>query len=86
MNGDLSLFERFAAMLAAIHTRRIRLSAIEIKLRELSYPYGQLDLFENTAREDELMGVLDKIRSKFGKDILRFGGIPRNRGFELDRY
>ncbi len=76
LNGDLSLFERFNTMLAAIHTRRIRLSTIEIKIKELSYPYGQLDLFENSAKEDELMGVMDRVRNKFGKDILRFGGVP----------
>jgi DNA polymerase-4 len=79
LNGDLSLFEQFNAALAVIHTRRVRLSSIEISLRELSYPYGQLDLFENTAQEGELMMVLDKVRNKFGVESVRFGGIPGKR-------
>ncbi len=76
LNGDLSLFERFSTILGAIHTRRIRLSSMEIRLKNLSYPYGQLDLFENSEKEEKLLGVMDRVRGRFGRDILKFGGVP----------
>jgi hypothetical protein len=73
LSGDLSLFERFAKMLRACYTRRIRLAAIRIALRDLSYPYGQMDLFLDTERETNLMSALDSIRGRFGMDTVRFG-------------
>jgi hypothetical protein len=77
LNGDLSLFEQFKNMFAVINTRRIRLSSMEIRLKELSYPYGQLDLFSDGEKEEQLMKVLDTIRNKYSSDTVRFGGIPK---------
>lgn len=77
LNGDLSLFEKFKNMFAVINTRRIRLSSMEIRLKELSYPYGQLDLFADSEKEEQLMKVLDTVRNKYSSDTVRFGGIPK---------
>lgn len=74
LSGDLSLFERFAAMLTSACTRRIRLASMRIALRDLSSPYGQMDLFVDTQRETDLMGALDGIRRRFGMEAVRFGG------------
>ena len=73
MNGDLSLFEQFNKMLAVINTRRIRLSSMEIRLKKLTYPYGQLDLFADNEKALQLMEVLDSVRNKYGSNIVRFG-------------
>jgi len=76
LNGDLSLFEQFRKMLFAVNKRRIRVSNIEIRLTELSYPYGQLDLFSNQEKEDNLMKVMDSVRNKYGEKVLGFYGVP----------
>lgn len=76
INVDLSLFSRFLSLLTTAYTRRIRLASMTIKLTELSYPYGQMDLFENGEREQKLMTALDDIRQRFGNNIVKFWGIP----------
>ncbi len=76
LNGDLSLFDQFKKMLALINTRRIRLSSMEIRLKELSYPYGQLDLFADNEKERQLMEVLDTVRNKYSPDVVKFWRIP----------
>lgn len=76
LNGDLSLFERFHMLFTAVYTRRIRLTSLCIRLTELSYPYGQLDLFDDSEKEDRLMGALDGIRNRFGSNAVKFWGLP----------
>ncbi len=76
VNGDMSLFEQFHLLFIAIYIRRVRLSSITIFLHELSYPYGQVDLFDNTIREENLMKALDGVRHKFGTGVVRYWGIP----------
>lgn len=76
LNGDLSLFDCFRRLFETIYVRRIRLSSMEIKLKNLTYPYGQLDLFENNAKEDGLMGIIDSLKGKFGDGCIGFAGLP----------
>ena len=76
LNGDLSLFEQFSNLYTAVYLRRIRLSSIAIVLTELTYPYGQLDLFADTEKESKIMTALDSIRDKFGEKAVRFWGMP----------
>jgi DNA polymerase-4 len=75
-NGDATLFEWFSSLFKALYIRRVRLSSLAIFLNELSYPYGQVDLFDNTAREESLMKALDGVRTRFGPKIVTFWGIP----------
>ena len=49
---------------------------MEIRLKELSYPYGQLDLFADDEKEQQLMKVLDTIRNKYSSDAVKFWGVP----------
>ncbi len=79
INGDMSLFEQFARLLKELYQRRIRLSAISLLLSELSFPYGQMDLFDEVYKEDKLMGALDCIRDKFGVEAVKFCGTPGQR-------
>lgn len=77
LNGDLSLFAQFLKLLSGIYTRRIRLSHMHITLADLTYPYGQLDLFEANNREEQLMGAVDTIRNIYGMNAIGFWGIPK---------
>jgi DNA polymerase-4 len=72
--GDLSLYENFLHLLRKVYTRRVRLARLSIRLLQLSFPYGQLDLFGKITRERNLMKALDALRTKFGPDIITFWG------------
>ncbi len=77
ISGDLSLYRQCESLLSALYTRRVRLMHLMVHLRDLTYPYGQIDLFANTEQEEKLMGVMDEIRHKFGEDAIRFWGRCR---------
>jgi hypothetical protein len=50
---------------------------MHITLTDLTYPYGQLDLFEANNREEQLMGAVDTIRNRYGMNAIGFWGIPK---------
>jgi DNA polymerase-4 len=77
LNGDLSLFAHFEKLFLAVYTRRVRLSHVYVRLAGFTYPYGQLDLFGQQQREEQLMGALDDIRKRYGSEVISFGGIPK---------
>jgi len=74
LSGDLSLYERCALLLQKAFTRRVRLTDMTLECTELSFPWGQLDLFAQTEREEQLMKALDSIRGNFGRTAIRFWG------------
>jgi DNA polymerase IV len=74
LNGDLSLYDLYKKLLDKTFTRRIRLSSMMIDLCDLTYPYGQLDLFDNNEKEEHLMASLDAIRKNYGEKMVRFYG------------
>lgn len=74
VNGDLSLFGHASGLLAKCITRRVRLTELCIECTDLSFPYGQMDLFSHNEREEHLMSALDAIRNSFGRDAIRFWG------------
>ncbi|MBD3419114.1 MAG: hypothetical protein GF398_03245 [Chitinivibrionales bacterium] len=77
LGGDLSLFEIAGHLLQKAYTRRIRLSSIEVELHDLLFPYGQLDLFFDNAKETGLMEALDSIRCHFGFGAIGFWGMQQ---------
>ncbi len=77
LSGDLSLHERCTVLLRRIITRRVRLTDMALTCSDLTFPYGQLDLFDGTEREEQLMGALDAIRESFGRAAIRFWGKER---------
>jgi DNA polymerase-4 len=77
LSGDLSVYGQCAQLLTKTLTRRVRLTDMSIECSDLTFPYGQLDLFERTGREEQLMGALDAIRGNYGRRAIRFWGRER---------
>jgi hypothetical protein len=74
LNGDLSLYEKCLLLLKKCFTRRIRLTDLAIECTNLTFPYGQIDLFAQTDREEHLMSALDTIRKSYGSQAIKFWG------------
>lgn len=77
ISGDLSLHEFILPVFRKSITRRVRLTELRIVCSDLTFPYGQIDLFAQTQREEHLMSALDRIRSSFGREAIRFWGRER---------
>ncbi|MFP4163333.1 MAG: hypothetical protein ACLFQB_04030 [Chitinispirillaceae bacterium] len=74
VQGDLSLFDYAYEVLRKIFTRRVRLSELDLECTELTFPYGQMDMFVDSQKERHLMGALDQIRKNFGEKSIKFWG------------
>jgi DNA polymerase-4 len=74
VRGDLSLFDQVSVLLQKVFTRRVRLTDLILECNDLTFPYGQVDLFLDTEREENLMSALDSIRGSFGENAIRFWG------------
>ncbi len=74
VQGDLSLYDVVMGLFRRIFTRRVRLSELELEFSDLSFPYGQVDMFVDSTRERQLMGALDEIRKSFGEQSIKFWG------------
>ncbi|NLG16060.1 MAG: hypothetical protein GX556_01875 [Fibrobacter sp.] len=74
VRGDLSLYEHCGSLLRKIHTRRVRVAELGVGFYDLTFPYGQMDLFANNEQEDNLMNAIDSIRKSFGGDAIKFWG------------
>lgn len=74
IRGDLSLFDQVLVLLQKTFTRRVRLTEIALECNDLTFPYGQVDLFLDTEREENLMSAIDSIRNNFGENSIRFWG------------
>jgi DNA polymerase-4 len=74
VRGDLSLFDQVSVLLQKAFTRRVRLTDLILECNDLTFPYGQVDLFLDTEREENLMSALDSIRGSFGENAIRFWG------------
>lgn len=72
--GDLTLYEQCALLLRKLFVRRVRLTELIIEFTELTFPYGQIDLFSDTEREENLMSAIDSIRCSFGENAIKFWG------------
>jgi hypothetical protein len=77
LSGDISLYEQCAHLLEKIRTRRVRLTDLALECQDLTFPYGQLDLFARVDREEQLMAALDSIRGSYGRAAIRFWGRER---------
>ncbi|HEX2957825.1 MAG TPA: hypothetical protein VHO70_13400 [Chitinispirillaceae bacterium] len=74
IRGDLSLFDQTLVLLQKTFTRRVRLTDMVLECNDLTFPYGQVDLFLDTEREENLMSAIDSIRNNFGEKAIRFWG------------
>ena len=78
VSGDLSLYDRCCRVLEKLFARRVRLADLTLECTDLTFPYGQMDLFDNTEREEHLMAALDVIRKNHGRNAIRFWGRERS--------
>ncbi len=74
VRGDLSLFEQCSLLLRKLFVRRVRLSELSAEFTDLTFPYGQVDLFCDNEKEENLMTAIDSIRNSFGENAIRFWG------------
>ena len=86
---DLSLYGRLMALYAKTagisggdkggavpRTRRVRVRKLSVFLDRMSYPGGQLELFEGPhTREAELMRAIDSVRRRFGDNAVGWGRL-----------
>jgi DNA polymerase-4 len=75
--NDLTLFESARSAFLKAWTRRVRIRRLHLACTGLVYPPAQLPLFaENqreTARRENLVTAVDRIRDRFGADAVRLG-------------
>jgi DNA polymerase-4 len=76
--GDLTLYEQSSLLLRKLFVRRVRLTELATEFTELTFPYGQIDLFSDTEREENLMSALDSIRCSFGENAIKFWGRQKS--------
>lgn len=74
--GELTIFNFLINMFKSLKKRRIRISFIQVSFEQLSFPYGQVDLFQNTEKEENLFKALDTLKARFGDKIIDFKGLP----------
>ena len=77
--NDLTLFALAKRALLLAWTRRVRIRHMRLICDRLTFPPAQLDLFPANRRENEkrdnLIGTIDRIRHRFGNDVLRMGRV-----------
>jgi DNA polymerase-4 len=74
VSGDLTLFRHAQGLLGQTLNRRVRVGEMTLLCSDLSFPYGQLDLFDAPQQEAQLMEALDRVRKKFGAGTIGFHG------------
>jgi len=75
--NDLTLFRPARQALFLAWTRRVRIRHMRLMCDRLVFPPAQLALFPEYRKEkqkqDKLVTVLDRIRDRFGRDMIRTG-------------
>jgi len=75
--NDLTLFELARRTLRLAWTRRVRIRHVRLICDRLTFPPAQLELFaaeqKQSARRDNLIGTIDRIRQRFGKEAVQVG-------------
>jgi DNA polymerase-4 len=75
--NDLTLFALAKRALRLAWARRVRVRHMRLICDRLTFPPAQLELFpadrqENETR-DNLIAAIDRIRQRFGNDVVRMG-------------
>lgn len=72
-NSDRVITEKVSELFKKLYSRRMLIRLIGIKFSNLIHGAYQVDLFNDTQEEISLMQAIDKIRNRFGVDILKKG-------------
>jgi DNA polymerase-4 len=73
--NDISLFKTARSILYTAWTRRVRLRHIRLICENPVFPPAQLDLFPDPVLQNNevLIAAMDRIRHRFGKDMIQMG-------------
>jgi DNA polymerase-4 len=75
--NDISLFEAACRALDAAGSRRVRVRHLRLVCNRLVFPPAQLALFDDEQRTVDkrarVIGALDAVRHRFGRDALQVG-------------
>jgi len=75
--NDLTLFTLAKRALLLAWTRRVRIRHVRLICDRLTFPPAQLELFSTDREEnktrDNLIAAIDRIRQRFGNDVVRMG-------------
>ena len=75
--NDLTLFALAKRALQLAWTRRVRIRHMRLICDRLTFPPAQLELFsaerEENKKRDNLIVAIDRIRQRFGNDVVRMG-------------
>ncbi len=75
--SDKHLLRHVSELFEGLHERRQLVRLVGVRFSDLVRGQHQVDLFEDTDREVRLMGALDKIRARYGEEVIwmaRCGG------------
>jgi len=77
--NDLTLFALAKRALLLAWVRRVRIRHIRLICDRLTFPPAQLELFstdrEENKKRDNLIVAVDRIRQRFGNDVVRMGRV-----------
>lgn len=80
-NSDKSITEHVMALFTKLYSRRMLIRLIGIKCSHLISGSYQIDIFNDTLEDIQLMQAMDNIRNKYGTMIIRKGNtIPDIKG------
>ncbi|RZM22786.1 MAG: DNA polymerase IV, partial [Pedobacter sp.] len=72
-NSDRVITEKVMELFKKLYSRRMLIRLIGVKFSKLIHGSYQVDLFNDTQEEINLMQAIDKIRNRFGVDYIKKG-------------
>ncbi len=68
--SDFVIFDLAERLFRTAYQRRVRLKSISLRLDHLTYPSGQMVLFDLKRERRSLLAAIDSIRDRFGEDAI----------------
>jgi DNA polymerase IV len=68
--SDFVIFDQAERLFRSAYQRRVRLKSLAIRLEGLTWPCGQLYLFDLKRERKDLLRAIDAIRDRFGEDAI----------------
>jgi DNA polymerase-4 len=68
--NDFVIFDRAERLFRSAYQRRVQLKSIALRLDHLTYPCGQMVLFDLKQERRSLLKAMDSIRDRFGDDAI----------------
>ncbi|WP_270090787.1 DNA polymerase IV [Sphingobacterium sp. SYP-B4668] len=72
-NSDRVITEKILELFKKLYTRRMLIRLIGVKFSKLIHGSYQVDLFNDTLEEIRLMQAIDKIRNRYGVELIKKG-------------